>query len=180
MNPIVIEFCYVCLYSLHALRRPMWRSLLQFCHKPKEKYNKSFSYAGRKVLYFYIFVFIAWYEVLYCHTRSSVPLVSVIHLQNPQVDLQAQDRCHRIGQTRPVVVYRFVTAATIDEQIVERAAAKRKLEKMVIQKGMTYHFCFIDMFIPYRVHITFQDCCTGFNKIWYWRPPWETVLPYEI
>ncbi|XP_021929126.1 lymphoid-specific helicase-like isoform X2 [Zootermopsis nevadensis] len=55
---------------------------------------------------------------------------------NPQVDLQAQDRCHRIGQTRPVVVYRFVTAATIDEQIVERAAVKRKLEKMVIHKGL--------------------------------------------
>ncbi|KAJ4430205.1 hypothetical protein ANN_22415, partial [Periplaneta americana] len=54
---------------------------------------------------------------------------------NPQVDLQAQDRCHRIGQTRPVVVYRFVTAGTVDEQIVERAAAKRKLEKMVIQRG---------------------------------------------
>jgi SNF2 family DNA or RNA helicase len=61
------------------------------------------------------------------------------HLQNPQVDLQAQDRCHRIGQTRPVVVYRLVTAASIDEQIVERAAAKRKLEKMVIQRGMHYH-----------------------------------------
>jgi hypothetical protein len=58
------------------------------------------------------------------------------HLQNPQVDLQAQDRCHRIGQTRPVVVYRLVTAASIDEQIVERAAAKRKLEKMVIQRGV--------------------------------------------
>ncbi|PNF37180.1 hypothetical protein B7P43_G00458, partial [Cryptotermes secundus] len=55
---------------------------------------------------------------------------------NPQVDLQAQDRCHRIGQTRPVVVYRFVTAGTVDEQIVERAAAKRKLEKMVIQRGL--------------------------------------------
>jgi len=46
--------------------------------------------------------------------------------------LQAQDRCHRIGQTRPVVVYRLVTAKTIDEKIVERAAAKRKLEKLVI------------------------------------------------
>ncbi|KAK6180624.1 hypothetical protein SNE40_008640 [Patella caerulea] len=54
---------------------------------------------------------------------------------NPQCDLQAQDRCHRIGQTRPVVVYRFVTANTIDQKIVERAGAKRKLEKMVIQKG---------------------------------------------
>lgn len=54
---------------------------------------------------------------------------------NPQSDLQAQDRCHRIGQTKPVVVYRLVTANTIDQKIVERAAAKRKLEKMVILKG---------------------------------------------
>merc|ERR1712087_686270 len=51
---------------------------------------------------------------------------------NPQQDLQAQDRCHRIGQTRPVMVYRLVTANTMDQKIVERAAAKRKLEKMII------------------------------------------------
>ncbi|XP_067686166.1 lymphocyte-specific helicase-like [Haliotis asinina] len=54
---------------------------------------------------------------------------------NPQCDLQAQDRCHRIGQTKPVLVYRFVTANTIDQRIVERAAAKRKLEKLIIHKG---------------------------------------------
>ncbi|KAK7092524.1 lymphocyte-specific helicase-like isoform X2 [Littorina saxatilis] len=54
---------------------------------------------------------------------------------NPQCDLQAQDRCHRIGQTRSVMVYRFVTANTIDQRIVERAAAKRKLEKLVIHQG---------------------------------------------
>jgi len=54
---------------------------------------------------------------------------------NPQQDLQAQDRCHRIGQTRPVMIYRLVTANTIDQKIVERAAAKRKLEKMVIHKS---------------------------------------------
>ncbi|XP_013919971.1 PREDICTED: lymphoid-specific helicase isoform X1 [Thamnophis sirtalis] len=54
---------------------------------------------------------------------------------NPQSDLQAQDRCHRIGQTKPVVVYRFVTANTIDQKIVERAAAKRKLEKLIIHKN---------------------------------------------
>lgn len=51
---------------------------------------------------------------------------------NPQQDLQAQDRCHRIGQTKPVMVYRLVTANTIDEKIVERAAAKRRLEKLII------------------------------------------------
>ncbi|XP_045926765.1 lymphoid-specific helicase [Micropterus dolomieu] len=54
---------------------------------------------------------------------------------NPQADLQAQDRCHRIGQTKPVVVYRLVTANTIDQKILERAAAKRKLEQMVIHKN---------------------------------------------
>ncbi|XP_066926752.1 lymphocyte-specific helicase-like isoform X2 [Clytia hemisphaerica] len=53
---------------------------------------------------------------------------------NPQVDLQAQDRCHRIGQTRPVIIYRFVTANTIDQRIIERASSKRKLEKMIIHK----------------------------------------------
>ncbi|XP_022104139.1 lymphocyte-specific helicase-like [Acanthaster planci] len=54
---------------------------------------------------------------------------------NPQSDLQAQDRCHRIGQTKPVVIYRLVTSNTIDQKIVERAAAKRRLEKMVIHQG---------------------------------------------
>ncbi|CAL8391182.1 unnamed protein product [Arctogadus glacialis] len=54
---------------------------------------------------------------------------------NPQADLQAQDRCHRIGQTKPVVVYRLVTANTIDQKILERASAKRKLEQLVIHKN---------------------------------------------
>ena len=53
---------------------------------------------------------------------------------NPQQDLQAQDRCHRIGQTSPVMVYRLVTKGTVDEKIVLRAAAKRKIEKLVIHK----------------------------------------------
>ncbi|KAK2155795.1 hypothetical protein LSH36_231g03027 [Paralvinella palmiformis] len=54
---------------------------------------------------------------------------------NPQGDIQAEDRCHRIGQTRPVLIYRLVTKNTVDEKIVRRANAKRKLEKMVIHKG---------------------------------------------
>ncbi|XP_059179794.1 lymphoid-specific helicase isoform X2 [Centropristis striata] len=54
---------------------------------------------------------------------------------NPQADLQAQDRCHRIGQTKPVVVYRLITANTIDQKILEKASAKRKLEQMVIHKN---------------------------------------------
>jgi SWI/SNF-related matrix-associated actin-dependent regulator of chromatin subfamily A member 5 len=54
---------------------------------------------------------------------------------NPQADLQAMDRCHRIGQTKPVHVYRLVTADTIEEKIVERAKKKLKLDAMVVQQG---------------------------------------------
>merc|ERR1719219_2715156 len=53
---------------------------------------------------------------------------------NPQQDLQAQDRCHRIGQDRPVVVYRLVTKNTVDESIVQRAQAKRAIEKLVVHE----------------------------------------------
>jgi len=54
---------------------------------------------------------------------------------NPQADLQAQDRCHRIGQKKPVLVYRLCASGTIEEKILERAANKRRLEKMVVSNG---------------------------------------------
>ncbi|KAI9706991.1 MAG: hypothetical protein M1820_004579 [Bogoriella megaspora] len=54
---------------------------------------------------------------------------------NPQQDLQAQDRAHRIGQTRPVIVYRLATRGTVEEVLLERADSKRRLEKLVIRKG---------------------------------------------
>ena len=54
---------------------------------------------------------------------------------NPQQDLQAMDRAHRIGQTRPVIVYRFATRGTVEETLLLKADGKRKLEKLVIQKG---------------------------------------------
>ncbi|CAG9812673.1 unnamed protein product [Phaedon cochleariae] len=52
---------------------------------------------------------------------------------NPQADIQAQDRCHRIGQTRPVMVYTLVTKNTIDEQVIDKGYQKRILEKLVIK-----------------------------------------------
>ncbi|KAJ7108200.1 SNF2 family N-terminal domain-containing protein [Mycena epipterygia] len=54
---------------------------------------------------------------------------------NPQMDAQAQDRAHRIGQTRPVLIFRLVSAHTIEEKIMQRATEKRKLEALVIAKG---------------------------------------------
>ena len=44
------------------------------------------------------------------------------------------DRCHRIGQTRPVVIFRLVTKNTVDESIVQRAQAKRAIEKLVVHQ----------------------------------------------
>ncbi|KAF2135866.1 uncharacterized protein K452DRAFT_354213 [Aplosporella prunicola CBS 121167] len=54
---------------------------------------------------------------------------------NPQQDLQAQDRAHRIGQTNNVLVYRFATRNTVETQLLEAAEGKRRLEKLVIRKG---------------------------------------------
>ncbi|XP_022985070.1 ATP-dependent DNA helicase DDM1 [Cucurbita maxima] len=54
---------------------------------------------------------------------------------NPQMDLQAMDRCHRIGQTKPVHVYRLATAQSVEGRILNRAFSKLKLEHVVIEKG---------------------------------------------
>jgi SNF2 family DNA or RNA helicase len=42
--------------------------------------------------------------------------------RNPRADLQAMDRAHRIGQTKQVYIFRFVTEGSVDEQMLERAA----------------------------------------------------------
>ena len=61
---------------------------------------------------------------------------------NPQVDLQAMARVHRIGQTKLVHVYRFVTENTVEERILLRAEKKLYLDKMVnrdsTQQAMQY------------------------------------------
>lgn len=54
---------------------------------------------------------------------------------NPQMDLQAVDRVHRIGQTKPVKVFRFIVKDTIEELVLLKSFSKRILEKRVIQQG---------------------------------------------
>ncbi|CAD5232023.1 unnamed protein product [Bursaphelenchus xylophilus] len=54
---------------------------------------------------------------------------------NPQMDLQAMDRAHRIGQKKQVRVFRFVTENTCEERIIERAERKLRLDSVVIQQG---------------------------------------------
>ncbi|KAG1091059.1 hypothetical protein G6F42_019529 [Rhizopus arrhizus] len=54
---------------------------------------------------------------------------------NPSMDKQCQDRAHRIGQTRDVHIYRFVTEFTIEENIFKKANQKRMLDNVIIQEG---------------------------------------------
>lgn len=56
---------------------------------------------------------------------------------NPQADLQAMARAHRIGQKNPVSVYRLVSKETVEEEILERARNKLMLEYITIQQGVT-------------------------------------------
>lgn len=54
---------------------------------------------------------------------------------NPAMDKQCQDRCHRIGQTRDVHIYRLVSEHTIEANILRKANQKRMLDDVVIQEG---------------------------------------------
>ncbi|KAK9868512.1 hypothetical protein WJX84_000615 [Apatococcus fuscideae] len=54
---------------------------------------------------------------------------------NPQMDLQAMDRAHRIGQKKEVQVFRFCVDQSIEEKVIEKAYKKLRLDAMVIQQG---------------------------------------------
>jgi chromodomain-helicase-DNA-binding protein 1 len=56
---------------------------------------------------------------------------------NPQADLQAMARAHRIGQKKPVTIYRLVSKDTVEEEVLERARNKLMLEFITIQRGVT-------------------------------------------
>jgi len=56
---------------------------------------------------------------------------------NPQADLQAMARAHRIGQKKPVNIYRLVSKETVEEEVLERARNKLLLEYLTIQAGVT-------------------------------------------
>jgi ATP-dependent DNA helicase len=59
---------------------------------------------------------------------------------NPHQDLQAMDRCHRIGQQKPVLVLRLATSHSVEGKLLRRANSKLMLERLVIKKG-----AFIDL-----------------------------------
>ena len=68
---------------------------------------------------------------------------------NPAMDKQCQDRCHRIGQTRDVHIYRFVSEHTIEANILRKSNQKRLLDDVIIQKG--------DFTTDYFNRLTYKD-----------------------
>lgn len=54
---------------------------------------------------------------------------------NPAMDRQAQDRCHRIGQTREVHIYRLISQYTVEENIMKKSEEKKQLDFLAIQSG---------------------------------------------
>merc|ERR1711937_86269 len=54
---------------------------------------------------------------------------------NPHQDSQAMDRAHRIGQTKPVVVYRLLTTGSVEISMMEKQISKKKLERMAVTGG---------------------------------------------
>jgi SWI/SNF-related matrix-associated actin-dependent regulator 1 of chromatin subfamily A len=54
---------------------------------------------------------------------------------NPFNDLQAEDRCHRIGQTKPVTVFKMVTQDTVDSAIHDMQEQKKKMNAAIIGDG---------------------------------------------
>ncbi|KAN0023057.1 hypothetical protein ACTFIU_009140 [Dictyostelium citrinum] len=54
---------------------------------------------------------------------------------NPQVDRQAEDRAHRLGQERDVIIYKLLAEGTVDINIYESANQKKKLNDNVLEEG---------------------------------------------
>ena len=68
---------------------------------------------------------------------------------NPAMDKQCTDRAHRIGQTRDVHIYRFVSEHTIESNILRKATQKQMLDDVVIQEG--------DFTTDYLSKISYRD-----------------------
>jgi hypothetical protein len=71
-------------------------------------------------------------HLLLLSTEAGARALSVAPCALLQVDAQAEDRCHRLGQTRPVTVHRMVLGNTVDANIAAIAARKLDLDAAVL------------------------------------------------
>lgn len=63
---------------------------------------------------------------------------------NPQVDRQAEDRCHRFGQEKPVTIYKLITSRTVDQNMLQMAERKARLNDIMLEEVFRIlSFCFL-------------------------------------
>lgn len=60
------------------------------------------------------------------------------HDWNPSYDIQAMDRCHRIGQKKKVHIYRIITKGTIEEKIIGLRSWKQYISNQVVKKENSF------------------------------------------
>lgn len=86
---------------------------------------------------------------------------------NPTMDAQAQDRCHRIGQTRDVHIYRLVSEKTIEENILKKANQKRLLGDLAIEGGnfTTAYFKSSSIQELFNVNVAEDDASTRLSEV---------------
>ena len=66
---------------------------------------------------------------------------------NPQVDRQAEDRCHRFGQEKPVTIYKLITSRTVDQNMLQMAERKARLNDIMLEEVRVFMFlCFFLFF----------------------------------
>ena len=63
--------------------------------------------------------------------------------------LQAMDRCHRIGQERSVLVFRLITAHSVEGKMLKMASSKMALERLVIKKGAYTEIIGVSIYVQY-------------------------------
>lgn len=73
---------------------------------------------------------------------------------NPTMDAQAMDRAHRLGQTRPVFVYRLITENTIEERIMKRAQHKHNVCPLLPLLDLLFHLLDLDLDLTFFFLIT--------------------------
>lgn len=79
---------------------------------------------------------------------------------NPQNDIQATARCHRIGQTKGVKVYRFITAKSYERKMFDRASMKLGFDKAVLEGGNAKSKIEaeeLDKLLRYGAYYAFED-----------------------
>ncbi len=84
---------------------------------------------------------------------------------NPALELQAADRCHRVGQPRDVYIHKFVCTGTVEERILQLQTKKLELAKNVLEGCDLLLLVLFHLFYPFMfcfvvvVLLLFFCCC---------------------